>query len=774
MFDNIPEELRSLRQWVIWRYETTPTGRQTKVPYSPATGHFASVTNPADWSDWFTANAALAQSGFSGLGFVLTDNDPYTFIDLDNTEGEPVSTALQQEVFARFGHSYSERSPSGKGLHIIVKGRAQTGKRRWNVELYSTERYMTMTGDMFTPGPILEQQSDIDWLWNELGGNQLTEINFIGTYEDKAPDRDILNMAANAQNGQKFMDLYDGKWQQYYGSQSEADYALIDMLAFYTTSVFQIVRLFRSSELGKRDKAQRDKYVLDMVRKSFDRHLPPVDLTTVRASVVERYEEARKNKATSREELNGILSVIENPYLQEVPGLVGQIAYYIYKISPRPVPEIALASAIALMSGICGRSYNVSNTGLNQYIMLLAGTGRGKESVHEGISRLMEHVSNSQAVNGGGVPAAKEFIGPGDIASGQALIKYMDTKSKSFVTVQGEIDNTLKQFTSKNANAAQLKLKQILLAAYSRSGNGSVLEPLIYSDKEKNTGAIKSPAITLLGEGTPERFFSLLDEALVADGLLPRFTVIYYEGERVARQERIDTTPPTHLVRSLAALCGQSLSLNQRDAVINVGFTPEAKLILDDFDRRIDGVINDAHNDVIEQIWNRAHLKALKLAAVIAVGCNYTQPVIDLSAAKYAIDVVSYDTFRLVARFQAGDIGDSESRQVNDLRRIIRRYLMGTPEDASKLGISREMHAKFVIPKRLLQQRTANMSSFKNARLGATIALNHTLLALTEAGIIAQVGPIQTAEFGAREAKLYFLLDRDWLTQNMEKDDSKV
>src|SRR6185437_14748582 len=68
------------------------------------------------------------------------------------------------------------------------------------------------------------------------------------------------------------------------------------------------------------------------------------------------------------------------------PGLLGQIAQFIYKASDYPCYEIALAGAIGLMAGICGRTYNVSRTGLNLYVVFLAVTGTGKESASSGIT----------------------------------------------------------------------------------------------------------------------------------------------------------------------------------------------------------------------------------------------------------------------------------------------------------------------------------------------------------------------------------------------------
>ena len=78
----IPTELSNANQWVVWRYETR-NGKPTKVPYA-IQGHKASVTDPSTWSTFQEVLAAAPQ--FSGIGFVLTKEDPFTFVDLDKTD----------------------------------------------------------------------------------------------------------------------------------------------------------------------------------------------------------------------------------------------------------------------------------------------------------------------------------------------------------------------------------------------------------------------------------------------------------------------------------------------------------------------------------------------------------------------------------------------------------------------------------------------------------------------------------------------------------------
>ncbi len=87
-----------------------------------------------------------------GAGFVFSKDDPYVGIDLDNCITD--SDFLQPwaaEIVSKL-NGYTEVSPSGEGLHIIVKGRLPANFKNSNVEAYSEGRYFTMTGDKYDVG----------------------------------------------------------------------------------------------------------------------------------------------------------------------------------------------------------------------------------------------------------------------------------------------------------------------------------------------------------------------------------------------------------------------------------------------------------------------------------------------------------------------------------------------------------------------------------------------------------------------------------------------
>lgn len=771
---NIPEEMRLFPQWVVWRYEETNGGKPTKVPYSPKTGRLASVTEPASWTTFEEAVAAVkpnangGPSWFNGIGFVLTERDPYLIIDLDAAKDQP-SLDRQLKVFQEF-NSYSERSPSGNGLHIIIKASILSGRRRSCIEMYSSLRFMTMTGDVFHNAPIEDRQALANLLWQQMGGGAATNV-YGGNYEEKFTDADVVDMALRAVNGDKFRLLIEGKWNEIYPSQSEADFAFVDIIAFYTQNRNQIARMFRASPLGQRDKAKRSDYVEYMVNKSFDRMLPPVDIEGLR-NVVEEVI-AAKAVVPDPASSNGRTAPFEgvnlgskpkagtntpNPY-SVPPGMLGELANFIYDAAPRPVPEIALAAAIAFMAGVCGRAYNVSGTGLNQYVLLLAPTGTGKEAMASGIDKLMNTMKTD-------VPASRQFIGPAEIASGQALLKFLNKSSPCFLSIVGEFGLKMQQLSSRTANAAELMLKRVLLDLYNKSGHGKILQASIYSQKENNTEAVSSPSVTLLGESTPETFFASIDETMIADGLLPRFLLVEYDGQRPKlNPTHLSAYPSATLVNMVKALTAHSLTLMQANngfgMVINVELDADAKAMSDAFDVYADEQINGSNVNVIRHLWNRAHIKLLKLAALVAVGCDPYHPLITTQHLIWAKSIVEHDIRKLLDRFERGEVGrdSEESKQHNDVVRIIREYVMNGYEAVAKYGVPANLHNDKLVPYIYVNKRLVAAAAFRHDKAGATNAIKRTLQSLVDSGILREVGRNELATKYGQSQRTFAIAD---------------
>jgi hypothetical protein len=455
----------------------------------------------------------------------------------------------------------------------------------------------------------------------------------------------------------------------------------------------------------------------------------------------------------------GALEMTTNPYTVP-PGLMGEIAQFIYSAAPRPVPEIALAGAIGLMAGICGRAFNVSGTGLNLYVMLLAPTGTGKEGCASGIDKIMNAIRSE-------VPSSEKFIGPASIASGPALLKYIANTSQCFVSVIGEVGLLLQQLASPRAPAHQIELKKVILDLYMKSGAGSVLRPSIYSEREKSTSAVSSPAVTLLGESTPESFYGGLNEQAVKDGLLPRFLLIEYDGPAVPLN-KMQAEPSRQLLEGVKALAAHAYRIMHQGGVINVVPDEAASKILDEFERECLERRNagDA-TEVTRHLWNRAHMKVLRLSALVAVGVGIHGPdnafiVITPEHTKWAIRIEEANVRKLLSRFENGEVGDQtdDGARVNKLRELINKYFeRPASEFVGSLEGLKEMREKGAVPERYLFQRTANLSAFKNARHGSKLALKNAIEQLINFGEIVRVSNKEIPQLTNSHAALYMLAE---------------
>ncbi len=156
-FEGLPslpalDELKTCRQWVGWnleRRETASGHGWTKPPVNPFNGHGASHSKPNTWSTYERAAQAVELRKLAGVGFVLTEADPFVGIDLDKcrdaTTGVIEPWALDILALAE---TYAEISPSNTGIRLIARGDIPKAVKcdPAHVELYASQRYLTITG----------------------------------------------------------------------------------------------------------------------------------------------------------------------------------------------------------------------------------------------------------------------------------------------------------------------------------------------------------------------------------------------------------------------------------------------------------------------------------------------------------------------------------------------------------------------------------------------------------------------------------------------------
>lgn len=283
-FDNIPAHVRELNHWVLWRWEQNEKNKWTKPPYcATKPQRRASSDDPKTWATFDEARAAYERNQAHGLGIVVS-NLPNAFddlvaIDLDNVF-DPHSKKITDSLALKIhdlARSYTEVSPSGTGIRILgqvnsvlknLKGhKAGTpGSKNLGYEIYFHHRYVTITGRVLAlySHPLREMTTEATKIYTMIGDLMaMREVNRgpADFGSSKFPDDVVIQKILHSQQGAKFKTLWAGDWQALnYPSQSEADFALCSMLAFWTNKDPDAIdRIFRKSSL-MRDKWNREDY----------------------------------------------------------------------------------------------------------------------------------------------------------------------------------------------------------------------------------------------------------------------------------------------------------------------------------------------------------------------------------------------------------------------------------------------------------------------------------------------------------------------------------
>ena len=263
-FVNIPKELKAIPSFCLWRSEKR-NGRPTKVPYNPKPerlGQFASTNDPTTFGTFLDAVKAYVMGEYDGIGYRVSEG--IGAIDIDHCIREDGSlNDVAVSVLEYFPDTYFERSPSRTGLRAFFrlspdfaydKSLYYVNNRKTGLEVYmpnTTNRFVTITGDVYQKGAISTDDSALQAVLDKfMKRKSASKPAFQGSAVSYFTDEQVLAHACEAANGEKFKALYDGNWEDYYGSQSDADMALVSMLCFWCGCVEeQIDRIFRTSAL---------------------------------------------------------------------------------------------------------------------------------------------------------------------------------------------------------------------------------------------------------------------------------------------------------------------------------------------------------------------------------------------------------------------------------------------------------------------------------------------------------------------------------------------
>ena len=260
----VPDEMKARPNWVVvktwWNAEK---GKYNKRPVNCNSdkGEYAESDNPETWTTFDNALKYLKEKGGTTVAYALDGKDNISCIDLDRCYDENgQQTALAKEVLSKCGKTYIEKSVSGNGLHIFGKTSGmdiRSFSKDGDLEFYQKEHFIAMTGDgagysrlesFDTPEikELLSRKCEKREEWKGVckGVNGLSTMT----------DRDVVEKASNAKNGDKFKRLYAGEDLQ--NNHSNSDMSLMNLLAYWCNGdKEQMLRIFATSGLFRPNKS---------------------------------------------------------------------------------------------------------------------------------------------------------------------------------------------------------------------------------------------------------------------------------------------------------------------------------------------------------------------------------------------------------------------------------------------------------------------------------------------------------------------------------------
>jgi hypothetical protein len=209
-----------------------------------------------------------------------------------------------------------------------------------------------------------------------------------------------------------------------------------------------------------------------------------------------------------------------NPLDLDAPGgMISKLARWIYGTSPSPIAAFSVMSAVVLHAALYGRKYATPDgLGLNIYVVLVAGSGFGKDRPLKALKQVAASVNKGY------------LIGPNDVSSDSA-IEYVLRHQPCLVLPLDEFGMVLSA-SGKMADPYAKARRKSLLELYS-SSTGDWVAKVRAADAGKKDKppkpAILYPTLSVLGTTTPSTFYNGLEGDAFTSGLMARLLVISIE-----------------------------------------------------------------------------------------------------------------------------------------------------------------------------------------------------------------------------------------------------
>lgn len=716
MFENIPDEMKSRPQWVTFDLTWNEDKKKfDKTPYVAGNCSKAAPNKPSDWRTFEEAVEDVTTGRRQHIGYAFNSTDPFVFIDLDEE---------QPSIFEAF-ESYSQKSVSGEGIHIICRGSFEgTGKHPGspNVGLFQNARFCLMTGDVIanrtTINPVNEDQlqSLHDWLsGNSVKGNTTTLVEVSPSLEDEA----VLQRCR--ERFDTFQHLWDGNPGE---DHSASDHAVIAALADCTNSNEQVRRLWFQCPLC-RPHRRTEKYV-NYTLKSVRAEQERIDGIYQALSPETEPEEAPKLAEGSRDLIDSMPE-----------GNLKKMAMWHWEQSYYPLQEASISSVFAAAGTIAGRNFQTatgSGKGLNPWIILVGPTACGKNEYQNGITKIFRSVSEHNKL---GTGFLKMLTGP--LASGEGAEDALAKRPRlnSYFPEWHEYYHNL---VAPNAAPHHRTLKEKFLDLFEQSSQGALLKRRIKArgKDEEEPEAIEAPCLVVSGETTPRAFYEKMNSNEIENGFLPRLFILNVDKRSISRRPNPEAGKAINedLLDALLEIFVRADLLAAANEYVRVEMEPVARELYDSYAN----FSRDRALDEGKDIYNRAGLKAIRFASLFAVFDNPFHPIVTEEQMLWSINLVNDADQALVGRFESGGVGTGQGQQEKELMDMLQTARKMSSAKKIKAGIPAAMSKqRDVVPYSWLKKKAIMSSVFASDRNGAVAAFERCLNHMTAAGDLCRM-----------------------------------
>ena len=307
-----------------------------------------------------------------------------------------------------------------------------------------------------------------------------------------------------------------------------------------------------------------------------------------------------------------VVNLKQKKELNWPPGLMGEFSKSMYKAARYPNRVMACTTPLAIIAGVAGRSFNISNMGLNIYLTYLMNSGGGKNHIGQFSKRIL----NSGIMSGG----SSEFLLGNEFSGAKALLDELYDK-RCGLSIQNESG-----FKRAKKSGDQSGLQGQILQLFSSSGRYDISDVMMYSDSKNNTRSVQAPCMSIVEESTPNMYLDALKDGSQT-GQLNRMYIFRCGLESTKMNRQAEYKISQKVESKIIHLMAKCKDYQRKDDPESIEFN-----VTDDmYDFADDCKYTSEQDNMSEEnpskfsMLQRSHEKAWKVACLITIFNNFIE-----------------------------------------------------------------------------------------------------------------------------------------------------